>query len=303
MINITKLYQDFRIPFQSEGGQDVARGWVGAPCPFCAGSQGYHLGYCIDKSSRYFGAFTCWRCGGKSAVKVIAKITHSTESEAWKILKRYSDSKIDNRPYKKEEKEKAVKCLLPDGLVSFEGKVSTYLRKRKFDAIELVSEWDLKATGPVGPFKHRIIIPIYFKNQLVSFQGRDLTGKSEMKYKACPQEREVLDHKCCLYGYDKVRGSKVVVVEGVADVWRLGPGSVATFGIKYTPEQVRLLSKFKEAFIIFDNDPKAIEQAESLAYDLSAVGVSVEIITLKEGDPGDLTDQEARELMTDILGK
>ena len=303
MINITKLYQDFRIPFQSEGGQGVARGWVGISCPFCTGNPGYHLGYCIDKSNRYSGAFTCWRCGGKSAVKVIAKITHSTESEAWKILKRYSDSKIDNKPHKKEKKKKAIKCLLPGGLVPFKGKASTYLRKRKFKVKELVSEWYLKATGPIGSFKHRIIIPIYFKNQLVSFQGRDLTGKSGMKYKACPQEREVLDHKCCLYGYDKVRGSKIVVVEGVADVWRLGPGSVATFGIKYTMEQVRLLSKFKEAFIIFDDDPKAIEQAESLANDLSAVGVSVEIVVLSEGDPGDLTDLEAKELMDDILGE
>ncbi len=302
MIDIIKLYQDFRVPYQTEGGKGIARGWVGISCPFCTGNPGYHLGYCIDSSNRYAGAFTCWRCGGKSAVKVISKITRSTDSETRQIIKRYSGSNPATKTNKKEKKEKSSKCSLPAGLVPFKGKPYRYIKERKFKVKELVSEWDLKATGPVGAFKHRIIIPIYFKNQLVSFQGRDLTGKSDMKYKACPQQYEVRGHKHCLYGYDKIEGDRIVVCEGVTDVWRLGVGSVATFGIKFTMEQVRLLSNFKQVFILYDTDPEAVIQADQLGKYLSASGSNVEFIHLSEGDPGELDDKEAKLLMRDLLG-
>jgi len=300
MIDIIKLYQDFNIHFRTEG-KGVARGWVGISCPFCSGNPGYHLGYCIDQSNKYSGAYTCWRCGGKNTKKVIAKITNSTESEAWKIMQRYSSDSVTKTKEIRKTK-KAVKCLLPVGLVPIKGKLYIYLKKRKFEVKELISTWDIRGTGPVGPYKHRIIAPIYFKKQLVSFQGRDITGKSDMKYKACPKDLEVRDHKNCLYGYDLARKSSVVVCEGITDVWRLGPGSVATFGIKFTDEQVRLLSKFKKVFILFDTDSEAVTQAELLGKLLSAVGVDVEIIYLDNGDPGELLNEEAKQLMKDLIG-
>ncbi len=45
---------------------------------------------------------------------------------------------------------------------------------RNFDPNYLVSEWGLLSTGVLGEFKFRILAPVYFKGQLVSYQCRDL---------------------------------------------------------------------------------------------------------------------------------
>ena len=66
-----------------------------------------------------------------------------------------------------------------------------YLIKRNFDPDELEFKWRLVSTGPVGPYKHRIIAPIYFNEKLVSYQGRDITDKAKLKYKACKRILEV----------------------------------------------------------------------------------------------------------------
>lgn len=302
MINIIKLYQDFRIPFQTGGGRGVARGWVGISCPFCTGNPGHHLGYCIDSSSRFSGAFNCWRCGGKSAVKVVARITHSTESQARAIIKQYQSGSQSSVETDRKKRKKASKCVLPAGTVPLNKRAIKYLEKRNFDVDYLQEEWGLKSTGPVGAYKQRIIIPIYFKNQLVSYQGRDITGRSGAKYKACPQELEVVDHKNSLYGYDDVRGDSVITVEGASDVWRMRTGTVGTFGIKYTMEQIRLLCRFSRIFMLFDPDPEAKVQAELLGKYLTALGKECEIITLDQGDPADLTDDEAQYIVKDLLG-
>ena len=175
--------------------------------------------------------------------------------------------------------------------------------KSEFFAHKLEKEWGLLGTGPVGPYKHRIIAPIHFRNELVSYQGRDITGKSPLRYKACSEKNEVMKHKHTLYGIDKVPGKRVVVVEGIADVWRLGPGAVATFGIKFTGSQINLLSEFEKVFIIFDSgetEDQAEEQSEILCDSLGCLGVDTEQIRLDGVDPGDMGQTEANNLMKSL---
>lgn len=300
MIDIIRLYQDFGLQYQSAGGRGVGRGWVGIPCPFCTGNPGYHLGFCIDPYSKYYGKFSCWRCGGKSAKKVISRITNISENEVYSVIKKYStDSKI----LLPEEKKivRAKQCKLPSGTTKMKNRHKNYLRKRGFDPEYLEKFWKIQGTGPVGSYKHRIIIPIYFQETLVSYQGRDITDKSNTKYKACPQELEIREHKHCLYGIDLVKSDSIIVCEGVTDVWRLGAGAVATFGIKFTPAQARLLINYKNVFILYDTDSEAVEQADNLSNYLSAYNINCEIIELKTGDPADLSDKEAKELMSDLI--
>jgi DNA primase len=96
----------------------------------------------------------------------------------------------------------------------------------------------------------------------------------------------------------------VVVVEGVTDVCRLGPGAVCTFGIKYKKEQVNLLSTFKNVFVMFDsNEQEAQNKAEDLAHDLNSCVDHVELITLEEAaDPGDLDQKTADKIMKELIG-
>lgn len=296
MIDIIKLYNDFNISHSQNGH----RPWIHIQCPFC-GDHKQKLGYCTDPSSRYAGAYTCWRCGGKNVRKVLSTILNLPSHQVKEIIERYSGGATTYT--EKKEQKKAEECHLPAGTTELTKAQRQYLIDRNFDPDYLAKTWGIKGTGPVGPYKHRIIIPIYFEHQLVSYQGRDITGKSSMKYKACPSELEKRDHKHCLYGEDLVEGDTIVVCEGVTDVWRLGPRAVATFGIKYTLMQMNLLTKYKHVFILYDNDPQAVEQAEILASFLSTYQIDCEIIDLVKGDPADLSVEDARQLMNELKGE
>ena len=115
----------------------------------------------------------------------------------------------------------------------------------------------------------------------------DITGRQTLRYKACPIEQEVIHHKHVTYGIDLVPRKTCVIVEGITDVWRLGPGAVALFGTEWTPEQLLFLAKrMKTAHVLFDAD--STDKGGKLLSELTALGVGGEQFILEEGDPGEL---------------
>lgn len=292
-MNFEKICRDHGIPHVTEGHKHCRPGWIQVVCPFCAGNPGYHLGFNEERAG-----FHCWRCGSKKTIEVLIKILRISGSQAFQILAKYKGSRrrVTNAP----TFERRSKVSYPMGTCELNPRAAAYLSKRKYNAESLQKIWGLRSTGPTGPYKFRIIAPIYQDGVLVSYQGRDYTNKQDPPYKACSQEDEVEDHKHCLYGLDLFEGDSVVVVEGIADVWRLGPGAVATFGIKFTNAQVSKLMKFKKVFIFFDSDPQAIVQARKLAMILSAF-CEVEILVIENGDPGNMSQEKADKLMGELL--
>jgi DNA primase len=89
-----------------------------------------------------------------------------------------------------------------------------------------------------------------------------------------------------------------VIVEGIFDAWRIGSGAVATFGTRYTHEQLLLLRGMKRAFILYDAD--AIPIAHKLAHDLSSIVTQIEVLELSEGDPDNLKEDDVRALRKDL---
>lgn len=298
-MNFEQFCQDHNIPIAPEGHKHGRPGWIQVECPLCVGNAGYHLGYHIEKQY-----FNCWRCGWHTMLEAIKGLLQCSDQEARHQLMLYKGVERPRQLEERKPKEKDVKVQLPLGTKPMTALHRKYLRQRKFDPDELEKEWGLLGTGPLGPYKFRIIAPIYFEKKLVSYQGRDVTNKSKLRYMACASENEARDHKECLYGYDLVMGDTVVVVEGIADAWRLGPGAVATFGVKYKLGQVALLRKFKRRFILFDNptyDPEAGVQAHKLANLLTAFDGTTEVLTLEDWkDPGVMPQEEADALMRDI---
>jgi len=43
-MEIEKLYQDYGIKTESQGGKHSHEGWIQTECPWCTGNPGYHLG-------------------------------------------------------------------------------------------------------------------------------------------------------------------------------------------------------------------------------------------------------------------
>jgi DNA primase len=290
MINIIKLFKDFNIPHLTEG-KNCQAGWVNTNCPFC-NDKSNHLGY--NLTGHYFN---CWHCGKLDLYKVIKRLTHGN---VYEIIKKYSISTAVRQHLKKKEIIKK-KLIVPETKLKQIHK--KYLIGRNFDPDFLIKKYDLRGTINVpNGYKYRIIAPIYYKGEIVSFQGRDVTGKQELRYKACKQEREVVCHQNILYNLDNCKKEWIVIVEGITDVWRLGDNSASVFGIEYTPYQVSCLSSYKTVFTIFDDEEEAQKQAKRIGKDLKKLGVKVYNITgIGENDPAKLKQSDANYLMKHLF--
>lgn len=285
MFNALQLCMDFNIPYKTTG-KNTAPGWINVCCPFCH-DKNFHGG--INIMGTYYH---CWKCRHSFLDKLIMELRQCNYFEAKKIIEQYSNRSILKEDLEKE-KFQNENVILPGGKLQPIHK--KYLKDRNFDPDFLERKYNLKGTTHLGDYKFRIIAPIYYQRKLVSYQGRDITNKSTLRYKACKKSLEVIDHKKVVYAIDLVPGESVIVVEGITDAWRIGPGAVATFGTSFTGSQMKLLAKkFENIFILFDNEEAAQELALKLGTYISAIqGKHVEIVTGLKSDPGELSHTEA----------
>jgi DNA primase len=171
------------------------------------------------------------------------------------------------------------------------------LIQRGLDPDEIIDTYRVKAGGIIGEWKYRLMIPVFQKGVLTTYQGRDITNTSDLRYKTLSIEKSVENPKHCLYNMDNATDDVVVVCEGVVDVWKIGSGAVATLGTSTTEEQVRKLAQYKKVFILFDPEDTAQRRAKKLGEKISALGSQVEVIHTGLGhDPGDMTGAEVMEL-------
>jgi len=277
-MKIRELFDDYHIPYQTAGHKHCRPGWVNTACPFCTGNPGLHLGYNEEKNHG-----NCWRCGYHKTEDILIALLHVSQREARSLIRQYGGHSF-SRPVPIKPRTKSFK--FPSNCGQMKKPHRHYLLQRKFDPEQIEHDWNLMGTGPISlldgkDYKHRIIIPIKWDGKIISFQGRDITGRTKLRYKACPQNRELC-------------------VEGVTDVWRLGFSSFATFGISFTPSQIRNITRhFKRIIILFDDDPQAQEQANKLMGELRLRGVE----TWKEnivGDPANLNQEDANSLVKEL---
>ena len=200
-MDIIQLFEDYNIPFVTEGKHHV-EGWINLHCPFCDDIS-EHLGYNLDSNH-----FHCWRCGYHSIGSALSKLLNINIGEVYKIIKSYGllIPRIVKEPVVKV-KGKAHK--MPSGTGPLQERHIKYLESRNFDAKELEHTWNLVGTGPTSAldglsYKLRVIIPILWGRQAVSFTSRDITDKQALRYRACPKERELIHHKHILYGKERI---------------------------------------------------------------------------------------------------
>lgn len=292
------FFQQFGIDYRMEGHKHCRNGWVQIRCPFCFGNEGWHLGYEFEKDW-----WNCWRCGFHRTWDVLLALLGS-RSLAKECLAKFRGRETF-RQRKKAERKTAV-LELPPGLQPLTKRARKYLEGRRFDPDLLEVVWRIQSTSNFGDLKYRIYAPIYLNHRLVSWQCRDVTGKSNLRYLGQSQDKEIVNNKDTLYGIDHVIGQSCLIVEGITDVWRFGPGAVATFGIKYRQSQViMLLNRFSTFHVLFDPaDPQAQIQANRLSRDLAAFGRSVKVwMPDTELDPGDMPQDDADAFMREILGR
>jgi hypothetical protein len=290
-LNIIALYDKYKISYKTSGSE-VTRGWCNTACPFC-GDDHWHLGY---NQNLCGGIFSCWRCGTKSTERVLMKLLKMSFEQVKRVMEEFYIAGTTEFA----ARQMAAELQLPENERTLLPDHKKYLIDRNFDPEELMKKYGLVSCGNYGDYRNRILIPIYYKNRLVSFHSRDVTGRSTVPKKACEQEKEVIRHKELLYGFDEVPGNMVIVSEGPADKWRWGDEGVATFGIKFTEEQIEKLSVFSNIFVVFDSkiedgiehEKIARRQAEELS-DRLGIFNRVWLITEIGCDPGELSQRRA----------
>lgn len=297
-MDILNLYQSYNVKYLTEGHKHCRPGWVNVPCPFCTGNPGYHLGVTMDGSHFY-----CWRCGWKPTTLAVSRILGIPQSSAYVVIQEFGG--VSN--YVEPTNKIGIKEFkLPSNIHHLEAKHKRYLESRGFDPDKLERKWGLLATDTISlldgiNYAHRIFIPVNWDFQLATFQCRDFTDHSGLKYIACPQTREVHHHKHILYGKPEKWKSTGICVEGVTDVWRFGENSFATFGIKTTQKQIRLMAKrFKRIAVAYDFEPQAQEESKKLISELRFRGVDAFHVPI-HNDPGSMDQGEADYLVRQIL--
>ena len=182
-------------------------------------------------------------------------------------------------------------------------KFYTYLLER---GIQEPLKWGFKVCL-LGEWKDRIIIPITFNNQLVTWLGRSIHDIPK-KYLNLNNEKSVVSIKKTVYNYDTIKyGGKILfITEGVFDCLNLTqylpPNYYSTclFSKIMMNEQASLLTqlsqKFRCLYILLDND--AYQQALQIQQELSFLN-NIKVLTLPDNvkDPGELTFQQVNNLI------
>lgn len=289
-MNFIKLFQDYDIPILP----DKNGIWANVDCPYCDEEKGhYNLGF--NCSGNYYH---CWKSVHSYPIKkVLSDVLSVPMSSIPEILNQYEGgTKIVER-----RMSKAKYLELPTD--TFSKAERKYLKSRDFDPKYLYKKYNIVGGGIDGPWKFRIIIPVYYQGKLMSWTGRSILSKKKLKelgiprYKNLSIEKSVKNIKELFFNIDNCKSDTVVLTEGAFDVLRFDGNAICSMGTELTEGQINLLSnRFRKIFILFDNEPEAQEKARKFGLQLSAIGIEVEIINAYEdfgkNDMGECSKKE-----------
>lgn len=283
-MNVLELLDAHGIKYHRDG-KDIRQGFVGLACPFCHHS-GYYLGINVAK-----GYAACWSCGPHSLADIIAACAGLPLPQAIAAAKGVTRLHAPERPPGVLKVPAGVGPLLPAH--------KRYLRGRGFDPDTLTAIWGLGGIGIAPRLGWSIYIPITRHGAVVSWTTRTI-GDGPRRYQGAGPTEEAWPAKSWLYGLDLCRHA-VIVVEGPADAWRIGPGAGAVMGLSYSAAQVAAIAAYPIRAICFDNEPAAQARAGRLADDLAPFRGETYRVCLDAKDPGGAQVDEIAELRARFL--
>ena len=289
MADITEVLRDLSIDFRREGQHHHAhRGWVNVDCPWCGERNRFHMGF----SLRSF-ACNCWICGSHRVVDSLAKASGRPIPEILQLTRGMSFG-----DWKRPETDRRQELRIPDGLEETLSNLHwRYLEGRGFNPSRIVSTFRIRTISGLSSWKNyrwRIFIPLFFRGEMVSWLTRSV-GDREPRYRNAPLDSEKMRAKDLLYGEDLARSS-IIVCEGPTDVWRIGPGAVATMGMQVTERQVIRMLDYPVRIVCFDRSRSAQNRAFHLCRKLTPhPGTTINVL-LDSDDPGCATKEEVQDL-------
>ena len=250
--------------------------------------------------------FNCWRCGSHSWYDALSKILNIPVNQVSQYTKAYTYI----TPQKETKRIARAEYLdLPGFRLNDNEK--EYLKNRGFDVNYLINKFHLRGGGIIGDWSYRILIPIYYKKVLVSWTGRSILTREQIKeyniprYKNLSIEQSVINPKTIFFNLDNSTKDKVILVEGPFDVLKMGTDCICSLGTSMTREQELFLKeRYKTVFIAFDNEPSAQKKAHKVGTNLAALGMNIEVVNICEpfhkNDPGELTYDEVQVIKKEL---
>ena len=287
-MRMTDLFNTLNIPYVTSGHHHCRNGWIQIDCPFCGkDTKKYHMGYSLRG---HF--FNCWRCGPHNVVTTVVEITGISEREVRKLLKGVETDKILRFA---PDPLKSGTLKLPENILDLKKPHKRYLRQRGFtDLKEIQSLWGVSSLAIAARLSWRLFIPILYKGKTVSWTTRAIND-SQTRWISASEKEESLPHKDLLYGEDYARHA-IIICEGIFDVWKIGKGAVAVFGVSASKAQMNKMIQYPVRAVCYDNEPLAQKRANKLVDELSIFPGDTFNIQLDSNDAGCATEKEIKKL-------
>lgn len=203
------------------------------------------------------GLWQCFSCGVKGNFKQLHEKLGSSVGD-WRTTCKVLGIELQDRTVVRRMSTKRVR--LPDGFSTYSmpEEVPPFIARRV--TWETIQKFKL-GSAPGWAFRDRCVIPIFYKGKDVGYHARDVSGRSERKY-LNPKDYSIKDY---LFNYDGcTEGRELFIAEGafscMSMVEKGFTNTVATFGTKYTPIQIKRVFELdpKSVVICFDRDPSKI---------------------------------------------
>ena len=287
--DIIRIFKYFDIEYWTDG-KNVTVGWINIQCPFCD-DHSNHMG--VDRCKL---TFNCWRCRQHGYFTyLVARAAGTTEKHVEGLLgnsaigfKKDAVQQIEDilaEPVAEEEGE-PKKPYFPEYAEIIDERTDSplleyYMKRRNISLQTLMQHYCLICE--CGSHKMRIIIPVLWEGEVVSWQAADMTGQAVLKYRTAPGPK--LNQY--LYEYYKIQlGSTIYLVEGVLVHWRMEHDVLCHFGTSITPRQRRLIVDKQPEEVLFAWDGEAYEYAVKAANEVAPYLPRVGILRLLDGrDP------------------
>lgn len=295
MIDIKGLLYELGVDFK-ESGKNVGPNDINIDCPFCGAEN--HMGINVNSCFVW-----CWVCELSdldrypSLTKVIMKSADIGYGEAKRLMTEFGweEPVFDTRP----STDMAKTCSLPKNSLPFNSKTTQskvaydYLKDRGYDW-STIAKYSLMYAQK-GYYGGRIIIPVFFNEELVTFTSRSYLG-TDSRYKHAPLFKSSERMKNLLYNYDSAKRFKhIYVLEGPFDVFAVGDDSVCVFRSAMSAEQRKLILNMNLDSLTIVFDYMAISRAYKAADDFTPFIPKIKVVRLNNED--DVADIGRKELL------
>lgn len=329
-----RFFERYGIAYASSGA-NVSRGNVAIHCPFCGSDDaGQHLSVSTDGRG--------WRCfrrhdhRGKSPVRLVQALIGGSFEHAQALVggtvapddfmaavtraMSSTASTIEQRPALRMPPEFKRFTGLPSSRLFIR-----YLYDRDFSDVQIermTPQYGIRYCT-IGPYRGRIMFPVRFEGQLVSWTGRSIYPTAVLRYRALTNDPERAQEEGMglavgpishfLLWYDALLDDKesdtLCLCEGPFDALKvdilgrsIGVRATCFFTSGPTTQQIALLHtllpRYRYKFLLLDRG--TLPNALRIQGQLTGLGVELVELPAELKDPGEIcTRRQLRRLLVD----